>query len=171
MKNKKIKILSLISMFSLSMCVPIMALENTVPVVLNVEPMLLDVTVPASLTINVDNRGVVTTADNAKIVNNSLGAIVVSNVTLTGKDSWSVVDFQSDFSGVAVGSKKIGFSINDVQSGVDGGFTWSSQKINGVKGEVKSELPITYNANVPAQKDSINNLNVLDVSFVIGWFE
>lgn len=171
MLNKRVKSVALGLIASGCMVVPSMALDSTVPVILNAEPMVLDVTVPSSLTIDVDERGVVTTADNAKIVNNSKGAVVVSDVSLNAKNSWGIVDYGTDFASVPVGSKSIAFKINDIESATDGSFVWTSQKLNGEKEGVKSELPITYDAKLPAQKEAISDLNVLDVVFTVGWYE
>lgn len=171
MFNKKIKSLVLGGMLSSCMVIPTMALDNTVPIVLNVEPMVLDVTVPSTLTINVDNRGVVTTATTGKVVNNSRGAILVKNVGIVPKDGWSLVNFDTDFSSESVGVKKIGFKLNDKATQSDGSFTWTEAKINGVKDGTASELPLTYDAKVPAQANALSGLNVLDVVFTVGWYE
>ena len=55
---------------------------------LDVEAPTFSVTVPTALPINVDANGEVTTSSDAKIVNNSHGSVIVTNVTVTGKNDW-----------------------------------------------------------------------------------
>ena len=171
MFNKRVKSVVLGLIASGCMVMPSMALDKTIPIVLDAEPMVLDVTVPSSLSLDVDERGVVTTADNAKIVNNSKAAVVVSDVSINGKNDWSIVDYTTDFSSVSIGTKEVGFKLNDIETSSDGSFVWSSQKLNGEKDGVKSELLLTYDAKLPAQKEAISGLSVLEVVFNVGLYQ
>lgn len=171
MLRKRMKGLVMGLLVSSVAIVPTMAVENTVPVTLDAEPMVLDVTVPVSMPINVDNRGNVTAATNSKIVNNSRGAVVVNDVNVLTKDGWNLVDFDKDFSASRVGTREIGFKINNVKS-TDAGFTWGqAPMIRGLQGVTVSDLGITYDAKVPAQQNAISNLTVADIIFTINWYE
>ena len=102
MKAKRLSALILAVMLTLSLGTTAFAAESTtatVPVTLTVsnEYRAVNVTVPASLPIEVIN-GVVITADNAKITNNSkTGAVQVTKISVTD-GAYKVGNYES-FSG------------------------------------------------------------------------
>ena len=73
----------------------------------------MSVTVPTVLPIAVGTDGTVTTATDAKIVNNSYGAVRVASVTLEAAGGWHLTAFgnKSSLASEKVDSNKLGFSI------------------------------------------------------------
>ena len=73
----------------------------------------MSVTVPTVLPIAVGTDGTVTTATDAKIVNNSYGAVRVASVTLEAAGGWRLTAFgnKSSLASEKVDSNKLGFSI------------------------------------------------------------
>ena len=70
---------------------------SSVPVKLTTSAAVFSVTVPTAFPVNVASDGTVTVADNLEITNNSKGQIKVTGVTVTGKNGWSLVAFDKDF--------------------------------------------------------------------------
>ena len=143
-------------------------------VLLTAEGATFSVTVPMNLSVSVDADGEVTVANDVKIINNSHGQVQVTNVTIAGANDWATVDYATDMTKEKVGAKKIGFLINnDTTTGADAiSFTQDNFPVMDGKNDSDSdELPITYNAKLPAQKTAINGDKVADVTFTIGWYE
>lgn len=144
---------------------PAMAHENNVPVTLDTEAPMFSVTVPTSLPIWVDTSSQVTTATDAKIINNGVGPILISNVEITPVNGWSLSEYDTDHSKSKVNSKKIGFSLN-------GDITTSSHlefdQSNWPSITSKGERLLTYDATLPPQSESIVE-EVAQVVFTIGW--
>ena len=118
------------------------------PAELNQEATLLDVTVPVSFPISVDNKGGITTADNVSIVNNSYGPIAIEKVSVTPKGNWSISDFDKDYSTSVVGSKEFGFKIDNKEVSTDGSTSISNKIVNG-----GSSIDISYDSTVAPQKE------------------
>ena len=183
MKSKKILTsLLALSMATSMMAVPVFATGITVgadgegaevPVELTTEAATFSVTVPTSLPISVAADGTITTATDAKIVNNGCGAVLVTNVAIEGIDTWEVVDFDSaDMTKEKVGATKVAMKINnDVTTGDDAiTFTQSNwTSIAGKNDTDTDELAITYEAKVPAQAAALNDVSVCNVTFTVGW--
>lgn len=124
------------------------------------------VTVPASLTVTVSEHGVVYTATGAGIVNNSSAAIRVSGVTLRAENGWTIVPYATDMATQKVDSKRIGFTLNGMQTAATGKseqLTASSMTVN-----AGATLPLSYDAVVSASSAAINE-QVLTIVFVVGW--
>ena len=147
--------------------------SQSVPVELTVSAATFSVTVPTALPIDVAANGVVTTADDAKIINNSHGAVRVTNMAIEGVDAWEIVNWDSaNMSAEKVGSTKVAMTINgDKTTGDDAiSFTTSNfPKMDGVNDGDTDELAIVYDAKVPAQASSLSDLRVANVIFTIGW--
>lgn len=138
------------------------------------EGALFDVTVPMNLAISVDKNGNVTTASNAKIVNNSHGQVQVTNVAIAGANDWSTVDFATDMTKEKVGTKKLGFKINGDVTGSDGSLSFTQANfpvMDGANDGDTDEMAITYDAKLPAQKTAITGSKVADVTFTVDWYE
>ena len=71
----------------------------------------MSVTVPTVLPIAVGTDGSVTTADSARITNNSYGAVKVSKVEITAQGGWKLADFTTDMAKEKVDSDLFGFSL------------------------------------------------------------
>lgn len=138
---------------------------------LNTEALTFDVTVPTSLPIHVSASGEVTTADDVKIINNSHGAVTVSNVTLHSHGDWSAVDTETDLSDTPVGTKQYSMTINNETTTEAGAITFDQENwpsIYGANDSDTDELPIIYSAAVAPQTDTVNT-DVAEVVFTIGW--
>ena len=163
-----------------AMTVPAFALDisaadgsQAVPAVLTADAATFSVTVPTSLPITVNATGVVTTAENAKIVNNSHGAVKVSNMSIAGAGGWATVDYDSaNMAAEKVGAKKLAMTVNkDKTTGADQiSFTADNfPKMDGKNDADTDELKLTYNAKIPAQANALSNETVANVTFVVGW--
>ena len=183
--KKNILSASMAAMMAMSMGAPVFAATDgaitiateggtgSVPVELTAEATTFSVTLPTALPITVDGEGVVTTATDAKIVNNSAGAVIVSNLAIAGVGDWEIVDFDSaDMSTEKVGAKKVAMEINGDKTTADDtiSFTQSNwPSIAGVNDGDTDELALDYDAKVPAQASAISGENVADVVFTVGW--
>ena len=124
------------------------------------------VTVPASLTVTVSEHGVVYTATGAGIVNNSSSAVQVSGVTLRAENGWTIVPYATNMAAQKVDSKKIGFTLDRIQTAATGKselLTASSMTVS-----AGATLPLSYDAVVSASSAAINE-QVLTIVFVVGW--
>lgn len=167
---------------SVSMCVPAFATNievsgsgTDVPVELTTEAATFSVTVPTALPINVDAAGVVSVANDAKIINNSYGSVIVSNMTIAGANDWATVDFDTmDVASIKVGTKEVAMTINnDKTTGADT-ITFTQENFPVIGGatadDTTDELPIVYDAKVPAQSTAISDTTIATVVFTVGWY-
>lgn len=136
------------------------------PMELNQEATLLDVTIPLSLPVHVDSLGNVVIANNLEIRNKSYGAIEVQGIEVSGKNSWTLSDFDKDFSSERVGLKEFGFKINNEKVARNGYLPISKNKyvVNGESNKV-----LTYDVSVAPQKDAIFT-DIADVTLTIDWY-
>lgn len=147
---------------------------GSVPVELEAEAARFSVTVPSVLPIDVDADGVVSVANNAKIVNESAGAVKVTNLTITGINGWETADFDTvNMATEKVGSKKVAMVVNNHKTT---GATWTTPFVEsefpvmaGMNDTDSDELVITYDAKVPAQATSLTDVAVASIVFTVGW--
>lgn len=138
-------------------------------ITLTVEATAFSVTVPMTLPVAMDSNGEVTTATTAKIINNSYGQVIVTNAEITGTGGWSIVAFDSNFEARPVGSKALGFKINEDET-IAGELDFVQSHWTAIDGN--STLLITYDAKLPAQKTAIGTASkIADIVFTIGWKE
>ena len=71
----------------------------------------MSVTVPTVLPIAVGTDGSVATASDAKITNNSYGAVKVSSVSIQAAEGWHLADFGTNMADEKVDSNLIGFAL------------------------------------------------------------
>lgn len=140
----------------------------------SVEVPTFSVTVPTNLAVNMDKDGMVSTADNAKIINNSHGAVKVNNVEIEAVESeeWTMVSFQTDMTKVKADSKQMGFMINDCETDAEGQIAFDAAKFPKLDGENTSdsdELSIDYDAVLSPSSETITDKKIADVIFTIGW--
>ncbi|MDD4510973.1 MAG: hypothetical protein PHY23_08755 [Oscillospiraceae bacterium] len=125
------------------------------------------VTVPASLSLTVSERGEVYAATNAAIVNNSTGAVAITGVTVNTANGWTLVPYNTNFASAKVDSKQIAFSMNGAASSLTG--TSEVLSLNGGWAiSSGASLPLTYDAIVSATSTILNE-QALTVVFVIEW--
>lgn len=91
-------------------------LSSTVDGTLDGDPAAtaLSVTIPTSLPLAMSVDGDIATADNAKITNNSFGAVRVKTATISGANGWTLVAFgnKNTLAAEKVDSNKLGFSMS-----------------------------------------------------------
>ena len=142
---------------------------------LTAEAIEYRVSVPSILPVTVDKKGVVTVATDAKIVNESAGAVQVKNVTVSPASGWTLRDYASyDIASTPVGSKTLAMKINNCGT-TDGGFDFVESNFNVISGAdpntTDDELLLNYDVKVAARKDNVTNVEIAVVTFTIGWYE
>lgn len=148
--------------------------DGTTPVTLEAEGAAFSVTVPMALPVQIDADGVVTTATDCKIINNSHGQVEIKNAAIDAAEGWTVVNYDKDMTKVKVGTKEFGFKIQNDVTGEDGalGFTSSNWAIlDGANDADTDELVLAYDMNCAAQATAIEGDTVADVIFTIGFYE
>lgn len=147
-----------------------------------VTPTKMSVVVPTVLPMAMSEDGVVVTADNCKIVNNSYGAVRVKSVTISAASNWNLTKFgdKSILAAEKVDSNKLGFAIaigggqqvataNDnatqqlISAPIEGCF------MTGIGDTTRNTVDIDYAAIVTPLSDSVTNATVANVVFVIEW--
>ena len=175
MKNKVLSLI-LALVLSVGVAIPVCAASittdggsSTVPVELTVTTATFSVTVPTALPVTVDGSGVVTTATDAKIVNNSHGAVKVTNMTIEGVGDWVICNYDStDMTKEKAGAKKIAMMINGDKTTADDTITFTPAnfpKMDGANAGDTDELGITYSAKLPAQITEITKETIANVVF------
>lgn len=154
------------SMLSILLPTLTYAAESVTPVDLSQEASILDVTVPVGFPISVNNKGLVTVANNLEILNNSYGPIRINSAKVIPKDGWTISDFEKDYSTSVVGAKEFGFKLDNAELSTSGSIPIGNKVIKG-----GGSLSISYDSTISPQKDSIVNSNIADVVMTIGWNE
>ena len=128
---------------------------------------VFSVTVPVTLPLVVDESGEVHTG-SAEIINGSTGAVVVSSVSISTKNGWQLVPFDTDMAHAKVDAKQLGFKINDVQTTKNGDAEAFSLSSPWEIAE-NARLPISYDAVVSAVSQPVTAQDVLSIVFVLEW--
>ena len=128
---------------------------------------IFSVTVPVVLPLTVDENGEVHTG-TAEIINASTGEVIVSSVSISTKNGWQLVPFDTDMAHAKVDAKQLGFKINDSETTKTGDAEtlvlrgpWDIAE-NG-------KLPISYDAVVSAVSKAVTEQEVLSIVFVLEW--
>ncbi len=129
------------------------------------------VTIPAYLPIAVSETGVVATAANAQIINNSAGTVMVTDIWISGENGWSVVPYSKNMASEKVDSKQIGLMLNNAATELIGGDNTAVLSLTDYEWIIApdSSLPLTYDAVVSANSYPIEGETVLTLYFVVGW--
>ena len=129
------------------------------------------VTVPAYLPISISERGMVTTAANAQIINNSAGTVMVTEIRVAGENGWSVVPYNTNMASEKVDSKQIGLMVNNAATEMIGWDNKATLALTEYEWIIApdSALPLTYDAVVSAVSYPIIGETVLTLYFVVGW--
>ena len=164
MKAKRLWALFLVVVLALSLGTTALAASSTtasVPVTLTVanEYRAVNVTVPASLPVEVIN-GVVITADNARIINNSkTGAVQVTKISVT--DGAYKVGSYDSFSG----SKTIALKINGCVTKGSGALMLNSNAFPIIQAGTSQAL--TYFAKVSGDAPNAKDVQAANVVITI----
>ena len=143
----------------------------------------MSVTVPTVLPIAVGTDGTVSTASDAKIINNSFGAVKVANVSIEAAQGWSLAAFGSKdtLAHEKVNSNKFGFQIalGDGVAQITDNKNASKQTLltdavegcymSGVGDQAANSIGITYDAIVTPVSEAVTNTAIASVLFIIAW--
>ena len=143
----------------------------------------MSVVVPTVLPVAVGTDGTVSTATDAKIVNNSFGAVKVNSVSIEAAQGWSLAAFGSKdtLAHEKVNSNKFGF-----QLAIGGGAAAATDNKNaskqtlldtaiegcymsGVGDTSANSIGITYDAIVTPISEAVTNTAIASVLFIIAW--
>ena len=128
---------------------------------------IFSVTVPVTLPLVIDENGEVHTG-SAEIINGSTGVVVVSSVSISTKNDWKLVPFNTNMAHEKVDARLLGFKINDSETTKTGDAETFSLLAPWEIAE-NSRLPISYDAVVSAVSKAITEQEVLSVVFVLEW--
>ena len=128
---------------------------------------VFSVTVPVTLPLVVDEGGEVHVGA-AEIINGSTGEVIVSNGSISTKNGWQLVPFDTDMAHAKVDAKQLGFKINDVQTSKTGDTETFSLTSPWTIVE-NARLPIDYDAVVSAVSQPVTAQDVLSIVFVLEW--
>ena len=143
----------------------------------------MSVTVPTVLPIAVGTDGSVATASDAKIVNNSFGAVKVNSVSIEAAQGWNLTAFgdKATLAKEKVDSNKFGFSISLGKGAAQVTDNKNASKqtlleaavegcyMSGVGDTSANSIGITYDAIVTPVSEAVVNASVASVLFVIAW--
>ncbi len=143
----------------------------------------MSVVVPTVLPIAVGTDGSVATASDAKIINNSYGAVKVNSVSIEAAQGWSLAAFGSKdtLAHEKVNSNKFGF-----QLAIGGGAAAATDNKNaskqtlldsavegclmsGVGDTSANSIGISYDAIVTPVSEAVTNAAIASVLFIIAW--
>ena len=128
---------------------------------------VFSVTVPVTLPLIVDEGGEVHVGA-AEIINASTGDVIVSSVSISTKNGWQLVPFDTDMAHEKVDAKLLGFQINDAQTRKTGDAEMFNLAAPWTIAE-NGRLPISYDAVVSAVSQPVTEQDVLSVVFVLEW--
>ena len=128
---------------------------------------VFSVTVPVTLPLVVDESGEVHTG-TAEIINASTGDVIVSSVSISTKNGWQLVPFNTDMAHEKVDAQLLGFKINNAQTSKTGDAETFALNTPWTIAE-NGKLPINYDAVVSAVSQPVTEQDVLSVVFVLEW--
>ena len=143
----------------------------------------MSVTVPTVLPIAVGTDGSVATATDAKIVNNSYGAVKVANVSIEAAQGWNLTAFgdKATLAKEKVDSNKFGFQIalGNGEKKLTDNKNASTQTLldsaiegcymSGVGDTSANTVAIAYDAIVTPVSEAVTNTAIASVLFIIAW--
>lgn len=143
----------------------------------------MSVTVPTVLPIAVGVDGTVSTATDAKIVNNSFGAVKVANVSIEAAQGWNLTAFgdKATLAKEKVDSNKFGFQIalGNGEKKLTDNKNASKQTLldaavegcymSGVGDTSANSIGIMYDAIVTPVSEAVTNAAIASVLFIIAW--
>lgn len=141
----------------------------------------MSVTVPTVLPIAVGTDGSVATASDAKITNNSYGAVKVSSVSIQAAEGWHLADFETNMADEKVDSNLIGFALT-IGGGTQLATGESSTEaqtlldaaiegcyMTGAGNQEGNAVAIAYDAVVSPVSSAVTNTGVASVVFTVEW--
>lgn len=161
--------------------------ETTIPVTISADATTLNVTVPTTFPAAVGPDGTPTTSEDAKITNNSYGAIKVTSIKAKNANNWNLAAYDTDMSKEKVDANKIGLSVaakggktaatggtalKTTDSGDDQELLTGHEDewvIDGQNAGDTDELTVDYEANVSAVSVKVDNKVVANIVITIAW--
>lgn len=141
----------------------------------------MSVTVPTVLPIAVGTDGSVATASDAKITNNSYGAVKVSAVSIQAAEGWHLAAFETNMADEKVDSNLIGFALT-IGGGAQLATNESSTEtqtlldaaaegcyMTGAGNTSGNAVTIAYDAVVSPVSNAFTNTGVASVVFTVEW--
>lgn len=141
----------------------------------------MSVTVPTVLPIAVGTDGSVATATDAKITNNSYGAVKVSSVSIQAAEGWHLAAFETNMADEKVDSNLIGFALT-IGGGTQLATGESSTEaqtlldaaiegcyLTGAGNQEGNTVAIAYDAVVSPVSSAVTNTGVASVVFTVEW--
>ena len=143
----------------------------------------MSVSVTTVLPVAVGTDGTVSTASDAKIVNNSFGAVKVDSVSIEAAQGWSLAAFgaKETLAHEKVNSNKFGFqlAIGGGAAAATDGKNASKQTLldtavegcymSGVGDTSANSIGISYDAIVTPVSEAVTNVSIASVLFIIAW--
>ena len=143
----------------------------------------MSVVVPTVLPVAVGTDGTVSTATDAKIINNSFGAVKVANISIEAAQGWSLAAFgdKASLAHEKVNSNKFGFSISlgNGAAQITDGKNASKQTLltdaiegcymSGAGDTSANTVAISYDAIVTPVSEAVTNAAIASVLFIIAW--
>ena len=143
----------------------------------------MSVTVPTVLPIAVGTDGTVSTATDAKIINNSYGAVKVNSVSIEAAQGWNLTAFgdKATLAKEKVDSNKFGFqlAIGGGAAAATDGKNASKQTLltdaiegcymSGVGDTSANSVGIAYDAIVTPVSEAVVNTAIASILFIIAW--
>ena len=143
----------------------------------------MSVVVPTVLPIAVGTDGSVATASDAKIINNSYGAVKVNSVSIEAAQGWSLAAFgdKATLAHEKVNSNKFGFqiSLGNGEKKLTDNKNASKQTLldtaiegcymSGAGDTSANTVAISYDAIVTPVSEAVTNTSIASVLFVIAW--
>ena len=143
----------------------------------------MSVSAPTVLPVAVGTDGTVSTATDAKIVNNSFGAVKVANVSIEAAQGWNLTAFgdKATLAKEKVDSNKFGFQIalGNGEKKLTDNKNASKQTLldaavegcymSGVGDTSANSIGIAYDAIVTPVSEAVTNAAIASVLFIIAW--
>ena len=143
----------------------------------------MSVTVPTVLPVAVGTDGTVSTATDAKIINNSYGAVKVANVSIEAAQGWNLTAFgdKATLAKEKVDSNKFGFQIalGNGEKKLTDNKNASKQTLldtavegcymSGVGDTSANTVAIAYDAIVTPVSEAVTNTAIASILFIIAW--
>ena len=143
----------------------------------------MSVTVPTVLPVAVGTDGTVSTATDAKIINNSYGAVKVANVSIEAAQGWNLTAFgdKATLAKEKVDSNKFGFQIalGHGEKKLTDNKNASKQTLldtavegcymSGVGDTSANTVAIAYDAIVTPVSEAVTNTAIASILFIIAW--
>lgn len=167
MKLKNIIKATVATVMAFTMSVTALAVNDSTSITLTVNaadtPAVVQVKVPSTIPLTMNEQGAVQTTGGLKIENlSSEVPVKVTAITVTGNNGWSIADYNTNITGEANDTKKLGLWLN-------GATTSNGGSVNVVSDnwqiQPSSSIGLTVNAKIPKQTKSTSATNIANINW------